>query len=658
LARTLLERRRSSPLIEALVHEREIWIVPLLNPDGHVYQEETLGVPGWRKNRRKIDDEVLGVDPNRNYAYLWGYDDVGSSPEPLSETYRGAWAFSEPESDAIRRLVERQDFTIAISYHSFGRLVLYPWGWTRQAVTPDHAIFAAVADSLVRENGYRPGNPWSGAIYLTNGDFDDYMYGELNAAKERRTFAFTVELNSARQGGFWPPEELIEPTCALVLPLNLCALRMAANVRGAVPPPAPLLSALQDPEDRRRIHMRWTDAEDPYNPLDHYEVFEIEYTSSAEAFDAPLPVHLQAGVHGILARGFVVPAHGELVVRLASALQPLWDFAYVEARPAGSGSWVALPGECTRTLDPTGRNTGSGVTGSFATRPVRFAAHALAGRRVDLRVRLDAYHDSPRPATLDAELDVAATLGETRRVIVPALRDTQYVHLAERSGLYAYGVTAVDRDGQGTDSNLFWFHIPAVVAVAIQDVAFTHRAGNAELVWRALSAAPLQVEAWTRALRAGERPATAAREWETGAYVRVASLTSTTSGPGALSWRLEPGARAVLLRVDDGSGAALWGPWVVTNVSATWLDAPTPHPSHGGTQLHFTLAAPASPTLEVVRVDGRRVRRLVFWGLPAGEHEFRWDGTDDGGRPAPSGLYLVRLAVNGTSQVRRLVLLR
>ncbi|MCP4246172.1 MAG: zinc carboxypeptidase, partial [bacterium] len=79
------------PDITTLVDEREIWFIPIINPDGYEYNEAIAPGGGgmWRKNRKDNGDGSFGVDPNRNYGYAWGWDDAGSSPDPFSETFRG-----------------------------------------------------------------------------------------------------------------------------------------------------------------------------------------------------------------------------------------------------------------------------------------------------------------------------------------------------------------------------------------------------------------------------------------------------------------------------------------------------------------------------------------------------------------------------------------
>ena len=92
----LLEQYGADPEVTYLLDHRRLFVVPVLNPDGYVYNETTNPNGGgyWRKNRRN-NGGSFGVDLNRNYGYEWGYDDVGSSPSPSSETYPGPAPFSD-----------------------------------------------------------------------------------------------------------------------------------------------------------------------------------------------------------------------------------------------------------------------------------------------------------------------------------------------------------------------------------------------------------------------------------------------------------------------------------------------------------------------------------------------------------------------------------
>jgi len=178
IIRELLIEYGRDPQITAMVDDKETWVVPMLNPDGHV-RVETVD-SWWRKNLNRNgsgNPSSWGVDLNRNFGYMWGYDNVGSSPFVWDETYRGVAPFSEPETRAIRDLAESHEFVIGISYHSYGDLFLFPWGYI-DADTPDHPIFERISEAYTRFNSYLWGNAKDGIIYNTNGDFDDWMYGD------------------------------------------------------------------------------------------------------------------------------------------------------------------------------------------------------------------------------------------------------------------------------------------------------------------------------------------------------------------------------------------------------------------------------------------------------------------------------------------------
>ena len=114
-------------MLTRLVDEREIFILPVVNPDGYVYNEMIAPDGGgmWRKNRNPEFAPDYGVDLNRNYGYMWGYNDFGSSPDPSDATYRGTAPFSEPETANIRAFVNSHEFVFAVNYHSHSDLILW-----------------------------------------------------------------------------------------------------------------------------------------------------------------------------------------------------------------------------------------------------------------------------------------------------------------------------------------------------------------------------------------------------------------------------------------------------------------------------------------------------------------------------------------------------
>jgi len=220
----LLENYNTDPDVQYIVNNFELYFVPIVNMDGYAYniQNNPSGGGMWRKNRRQNDDGSYGVDVNRNYGYMWGYDDNGSSPYPWDETYRGPSAFSEPEAACLRNFCEEHEFRIALNYHSYSNLLLYPWGWSSDPC-PQDAIFHAHAEILSTENGYTYG-PGYTTIYATNGGSDDWMYGEQTT--KDLIYSYTPEVGDG-SAGFWPQVSQIIPLCQENMYQNLMAARLS-----------------------------------------------------------------------------------------------------------------------------------------------------------------------------------------------------------------------------------------------------------------------------------------------------------------------------------------------------------------------------------------------------------------------------------------------
>ena len=218
----LLENYTSDTEIAAIINNTEMFFVPCVNPDGYMFNELTDPSGGgmWRKNRRDNLDGSFGVDLNRNYGYNWGYDDDGSSPDPSGETYRGDVAFSEPETQLIRDFTNSRTFGIAVNYHTYGNLLIYPWGYEYSIYTPDSAVFATYGNLLTTYNGYTYGTADQTVGYITNGSSDDWMYGEQ--ATKPKIFSMTPECGD-EQFGFWPPSSEILPLCQNTMFQNLTA---------------------------------------------------------------------------------------------------------------------------------------------------------------------------------------------------------------------------------------------------------------------------------------------------------------------------------------------------------------------------------------------------------------------------------------------------
>jgi carboxypeptidase T len=194
--------------VRYLVDHLQIWIVPIVNPDGLTYTQNSPNdqmdpVRLWRKNRRPISSascpSAVGVDLNRNYNYQWRLqedapcpdycsdrscvnDDIGASDDPTNDIYRGPQPESEPEVKAIKSLVDdpNRHFRAQLDYHNFSQLILYPWGYATFG-TDDQDTLSRLAQQMsdavfsVDRKRYRAEQAVD--LYSLTGSSIDYAYG-------------------------------------------------------------------------------------------------------------------------------------------------------------------------------------------------------------------------------------------------------------------------------------------------------------------------------------------------------------------------------------------------------------------------------------------------------------------------------------------------
>ncbi len=219
----LLENREK-PEIKKYIDSLDIYIMPMINPDGAEYDISGSRYKWHRKNMRKNPDGNIGVDLNRNYAFRWG--GAGASHSTYSDTYCGPSAFSEPESQAVKKFVESNDnLETLLSYHSYSELILYPWGGIYEPVEneDDRKVFIAMAKKMAGLTGYTAKQ--SSDLYAATGDTTDWTYAT------KGIFSFTVELTPSRYsgGGFYPGPSVIEKTVRTNIDAANYLLSVTAN---------------------------------------------------------------------------------------------------------------------------------------------------------------------------------------------------------------------------------------------------------------------------------------------------------------------------------------------------------------------------------------------------------------------------------------------
>ena len=266
LAKYLVEHYSTDQKVKQLVDSREIWIVPLVNPDGLEYSRTDDRL--WRKNRRDNGDGTFGVDPNRNFGYKWGQQ--GSSGDSASNTYRGPAPFSEPETQAIRKLVSTHNFSSSISYHSYSQLVLYPWGYTKDA-PPHKTLLSKMAEDMATEikkvhvKNYT--HEQASDLYITSGDSDDWLYGVHNIA------AFTIELRpkNLAEGGFVLPPNQIIPTWEENKPAAMYLIEWFQQLDIKSSPIASFSYYPENPIINETITFNASNSTDPDGTIENYE---------------------------------------------------------------------------------------------------------------------------------------------------------------------------------------------------------------------------------------------------------------------------------------------------------------------------------------------------------------------------------------------------
>ncbi|MGB9721732.1 MAG: M14 family zinc carboxypeptidase [bacterium] len=205
----LLTNYGTDSLVTWFVNNREIYFIPVMNPDGYRYNSDSGGATSnIRKNRHFYSGQTsstAGVDLNRNYGYKWGYDNYGSSPTVTSDAYRGPSRWSEPETQNARDFFLPKKIRTQIDYHSYGAYNLCVWGYTGSAEPiPDSVTQWEILDSMRTKNGFSAARtgPIYRVLYAANGTSIEWEIKDTlhNGAPKFVTYAFSIETN---QTDFW-----------------------------------------------------------------------------------------------------------------------------------------------------------------------------------------------------------------------------------------------------------------------------------------------------------------------------------------------------------------------------------------------------------------------------------------------------------------------
>ncbi|VDK53521.1 unnamed protein product [Anisakis simplex] len=207
----LVEKYDKDAEMRNLVDSIDWFIAPLLNPDGYEYSRSSThpDIRLWRKNRspqvciqtRQSNLFLLiafeinmfsfvetrccqGVDLNRNFDWDFGVE--GSSTDPCSEIYQGAYAFSEPETRAVRDFLTSHNAQMRafLTFHSYSQILMYPFGHQVRTYTSDvrdlrnTALHAANALRSLYGTKYTVGTG-ADTLYPASGGSEDWAKGRM-----------------------------------------------------------------------------------------------------------------------------------------------------------------------------------------------------------------------------------------------------------------------------------------------------------------------------------------------------------------------------------------------------------------------------------------------------------------------------------------------
>jgi hypothetical protein len=200
--------------VTSLVNSRQIWIIPMVNPDGGEYDISGGVFHGWRKNRQVVAPGYYGIDLNRNWGFMYACCG-GDSSSPKSARYRGQYAWQAPEDVALRDFIlsrvksGQQQIKALFNWHSYGEHILWPYGYTKTDVPPtmtvdDHTTLVAIGQHMAALNGYKAMQ--GSDMYRYDGDVIAWTYGD------QRIMSFTLEMYpkwGSKAGAFHPPDTVL-----------------------------------------------------------------------------------------------------------------------------------------------------------------------------------------------------------------------------------------------------------------------------------------------------------------------------------------------------------------------------------------------------------------------------------------------------------------
>ena len=196
LIQELSEHENTDSEVNMFLNGVDIYIVPVVNPDGYVYTWESDR--WWRKNRQpNNNNDCVGTDLNRNWNFDWNGEE-STSEDPCSQIYVGTAPFSAPETVLLSQYISSIPNLVShIDVHSYSALIVGPWSSSDEPTEDNDEIFCLGThmQSAVSNTHNYPYIFGTGTVnnllYLISGGMVDWVYGSFPA------LSFLYELRPA-----------------------------------------------------------------------------------------------------------------------------------------------------------------------------------------------------------------------------------------------------------------------------------------------------------------------------------------------------------------------------------------------------------------------------------------------------------------------------
>lgn len=253
----------SDPTATEILDTREVWVVPIGNPDGvDMVQQGFMGggsgLQWHRKNANHTHSPYNcsensgsgeGIDLNRNNGSHWG--GAGTSSNPCSQVYKGPSADSEVENQALHDLyrdlfpdtrsggdtsaADPDTQGMFVTMHSYSNMVLFPWGFNSGVESGNDAALREMGRDMAQlAGGWQYGQPGE-ILYDASGSHDDYAYDVLGVP----SFTWEIGPSGGSCGGFHPSYSCQNTFWNQVKPMLTYAADKAENPYGGGGGPDP-----------------------------------------------------------------------------------------------------------------------------------------------------------------------------------------------------------------------------------------------------------------------------------------------------------------------------------------------------------------------------------------------------------------------------------